>query len=127
MQLLGKILTLCILVISSPPAITEDKLDILEVFGEFLLANHAANMCAKPDAETLGKFSRNFQLVTKLATEEIQRQRQSSSYQYVIQFMKLRSSSQYQRVAEIVQSSGCNDPGILDLLKRFEIQANLKL
>ncbi|MDD4910952.1 MAG: hypothetical protein PHP57_01525 [Sideroxydans sp.] len=121
------IFTLCAAILFSAPAIAEDKLDILQIFDQFLLANHAASKCIKPDAETLGKFLGNFQIVTIRAAEEIQKRNPNSTNQDAQKIIKSRSDSQNQRVTEIVQSSGCNDPRIQDLLKRFQMQASLKL
>lgn len=127
MNVSKKIITLCATILFSAPAIAEDKLDILQVFDQFLLANHAASKCIKPDAETLGKFLGNFQIVTIRAAEEIRKRNPNSTNMDAQKIMKSRSDSQNQRVTEILQSSGCNDPRIQDLLKRFQIQASLKL
>lgn len=122
------IITLCATILFSAPAIAEDKLDILQIFDQFLLANHAASKCIKPDAETLGKFLGNFQAVSIRAAEEIRKRNKNPiTNQDVQEIMKSRSNSQNQRVTEIVQSTGCSDPRIQDLLKRFQMQASLKL
>ena len=127
MNLSKAIITLCATVLFSTQAIAQDKLDILQIFDQFLLANHAASKCIKPDAETLGKFLGNFQVVTIRAAEEIRKRNKSPiSNQDVQEIMKSRRDSQNQRVEELIQSNGCNDPRIQDLLKRFQIQASLK-
>jgi hypothetical protein len=127
MNLSRAIITLCATVLFSTPAIAQDKLDILQVFDQFLLANHAASKCIKPDAETLGKFLGNFQVVTIRAAEEIRKRNKNPiTNQDAQEIMKSRSDSQNQRVTKIIKSSGCNDPRIQDILKRFQIQASLK-
>jgi hypothetical protein len=127
MNLSKAIITLCATALFSTQAIAQDKLDILQVFDQFLLANHAASKCIKPDAETLGKFLGNFQVVTIRAAEEIKKRNKNPITNLDVQeIMKSRSDSQNQRVTEIIQSSGCSDPLIQDLLKRFQIQASLK-
>lgn len=127
MNMLKAIITLYATLLFSGPAIAQDKLDILQVFDQFLLANHAASKCIKPDAETLGKFLGNFQIVIIRATEEVRKRNPNATKQEAQRIMKDRSDSQNQRVAEIIQSNGCNDPRIQDLLKRFQMQASLKL
>lgn len=127
MNMSKAIITLYATLVFSGQAIAQDKLDILQVFDQFLLANHAASKCIKPDAETLGKFLGNFQIVIIRATEEVQKRNPNSTKQEAQQIMKAQSDSQNRRVTEIVQSTGCTDPRIQDLLKRFQMQASLKL
>ena len=121
-----KIITLCAIVVFSTPAIAQDKIDILQVFDQFLLANHAASKCIKPDRETLGKFLGNFQVVWVRSAEEIQKRDPKHTREEIGRFMKAKSDSQDQRVKEIILSNGCNDPRIQDLIKRFYVQANLQ-
>ncbi len=122
-----KVITLCAIILLSVPAIAQDKLDIFQVFHQFLLANHAASKCIKPDREILGKFLGNFQVVWIRSAMEIQKRDPKHTKEEIERFMKAKSDLQDQRVKEIIQSNGCNDPRIQDLIKRFYIQANLQL
>ena len=52
MNLSRLIVTLCATILFQAQSLAQDKLDILQIFDQFLLANHAAIKCTK---ETLNK------------------------------------------------------------------------
>lgn len=124
---LSRIATLCATILFSAQSLAQDKLDILQIFDQFLLANHAAIKCIKPEPETLARFLLNFQVVSIRAAQEIQKRNPNFTNQDAQEFMKTRSDFQDQRVKEIIQASGCNDYRIQDLLKRFQMQADMSV
>lgn len=40
----------------SPIAVAQQKLDIVQIMGQFVQASYAASRCIKPDQETLSRF-----------------------------------------------------------------------
>jgi hypothetical protein len=112
--------------LSSLRANAQERLGILEIFDQFLLSHHAASKCIKPDSETLGRFLGNFQTVWMRSAEEIQKRHPEYTIEEIGKLMEARNDFQDQRVNEVIQSNGCKDARIQDLLRRFQVQANLQ-
>jgi hypothetical protein len=107
----------------------QQKLDIIQVMGQFVQANYAASQCLKPKPElqTIAKFDLNFRIVTIHATEEMQKRKPELSKQQVYDIFKKGADAVQKQIDEVIRTKGCSDPRIQDLIKRFDIQANLKL
>jgi hypothetical protein len=105
----------------------QQRLDIVQVMGQFVQARHAAGKCLKPDEQTLARFEANFRIVSARATEEMLKRMPGSTEQQVVQRFADGTAAVQKKIDEVVLAKGCGDPLIADLLKRFEIQANLKL
>lgn len=121
-----KTLIVIFLLAVSPLAIAQEKLDIVQIMGQFVQANHAASKCIKPDQRTLSNFLSNFKVVYIRATEELKKRNPSLSDQQIVEGFKQRTSAVEKAIDDVIGKNGCGDPRIQDLLKRFEIQANLK-
>lgn len=109
------------------PAVAQQKLDIIQIMGQFVQVNYAASKCLKPDQDKLSRFLANFKIVTVRASEEIRKRNPSMSEQQVAESFKKGSDIVENQINGVLVTSGCSDPRIQDLLKRFEIQVNLKL
>lgn len=110
-----------------PPVFAQQKLDIIQIMGQFVQANHAASKCIKPDQSTLSKFLWNFHLVTVRAAEETKKRKPELTEQQIAEKFKTASDAVAKQIDDVIRSNGCSDPRIQDLLKRFEVQANLNL
>lgn len=108
------------------PVCAQQKLDIIQIMGQFVQTNHAASKCMNPDRDRLSRFHANFKLVTFRASEEMRKRNPSVSEQQVFETFKKGSDAVVTQIDEVLHNNGCTDPRIQDLLKRFEIQANLK-
>ena len=115
------------LAITASPAGAQQKPDIIQIMGQFVQANHAASKCLKPDRDTLSRFLANFKVVTVRAGEEMRKRNPAMSEQQVFENFKRASDAVAKQIDEVLITNGCGDPRIQDLLKRFEVQANLKL
>lgn len=103
------------------------QLDIMQIMGQFVQSNYAASQCIKPDQKTLSSFLTNFKVVSIRTIEELKKRNPEQSEQQIIANLKQRTGAVEKAISEAIRSNGCSDPRIQDLLKRFEIQANLKL
>ena len=103
------------------------QLDIVQIMGQFVQASYATSRCAKPDQKTLSNFLANFRIVSVRATEELKKRSPNQTEQQIVDGLKQRTSAVEKAIDEAIRSSGCSDPRIQDLLKRFEMQANMKL
>lgn len=103
------------------------QLDIVQIMGQFVQSSYAARKCATPDQKTLSNFLANFRVVTFRATEELKKRNPGQTEQQIVDGLKQRTSVVEKAIDGAIQANGCSDPRIGDLLKRFEIQANLKL
>jgi hypothetical protein len=111
----------------APVAFADQKLDIIQIMGQFVQAKHVASQCLKPDQDTISKFNSNFRIVSIRATEEMLKRRPGSTVMQVfVQFKKGTDTVQTQ-INEVIRTKGCGDSRVQDLLKLFEIQVNLKL
>lgn len=126
-KLFVKPLLVLIIVAISPLAVAEQKLDIVQIMGQFVQASYAASKCAKPDQETLSRFLFNFKMVSVRANEELKKRNPGQSDQQVAEGLKQGTSAVEKAIDDVISANGCSDQRIQDLLKRFEIQANLKL
>lgn len=104
-----------------------DNLDIVGISRQFVLASYAASRCSKPTPETLSKHMFNFGMVTMRASQELARRYPESSQQQIAERLRANFQRTEKVIDAIIRSKGCDDPRIQDLLKRFEIQADLKL
>lgn len=111
----------------SPIAVAQQKLDIVQIAGQFVQASYAASRCIKPDQETLSRFLFNFKMVYVRAGEELRKRNPGQSDQQIVEGLKQRTSAVEKAIDGVIREKGCGDPRIQDLLKRFEMQANLKL
>jgi hypothetical protein len=121
------LLLIAALLTSSPLVLAQQKLDIVQIMGQFVQANYAASQCLKPDQQTISRFQSNFRIVTIRATEEMLKRKPDSSEQQVAEQFRKGTDVVKNKIDEVIRKNGCSDPAIQDLLKRFEIQANLKL
>lgn len=128
---MGKALKFCLPIIgalvAAPSAMAQQKLDIIQTMDQFLQASYAVSKCGKPDQATHSKFLANFQVVTLRAADEIKKRNPGMSEQQVFETFRTSNTTVARQIDGVIQSGGCGDPRIQDLLKRFEIQANLKL
>jgi len=111
----------------SPSAFAEQRIDIVQIMGQFVQASYAASRCAKPDQDTLSHFLYNFQIVSVRATEELKKRSPDQTEQQIFNVLKQRKNSVERAIDDVIRTNSCSDTRIQDLLKRFEIQANLKL
>ena len=114
------------LLASSTSSLAQTKLDIVEIMRQFILAEHAAKQCLRPDQQTLARFEANRRIVTVRATEEMLKRKPGATARQVAEWYARSTTPVLVHMDEIIRSKGCDDPRIQDLLKRFEIQANLK-
>lgn len=126
-KLFVKILITSFVLTISPLAVAQQKLDIVQVMGQFVQASYAASRCIKPDQETLSRFLFNFKMVSVRASEELKKRNPEQTDQQIVEGLKQRTSAVEKAIDDVIRAKGCGDPRIQDLLKRFEIQANLKL
>ena len=124
---LVKILIAFLALAVSPYAVAEQKLDIVQIMGQFVQANHAASKCIKPDQKTLSSFLSNFRVVSVRAIEELKRQNPGQTDQQIVDGLRQRTGAVEKAIDDVIRTNSCSDPRIQDLLKRFEMQANLKL
>lgn len=126
-KLLAKSVITLVAVAVSPVAAAQQELDIVQIMGQFVQAGYAASRCIKPDQETLARFLFNYKMVSVRASEELKRRNPGQSDQQIVEGLKQRTSAVEKAIDGAIREKGCSDPRIQDLLKRFEIQANLKL
>ncbi len=126
-KLFAKTLLAIVAAAISPIAVAQQKLDIVQIMGQFVQANYAASRCIKPDQEMLARFLSNYKMVSVRASEELKRRNPGQSDQQIVEDLKQRTSAVEKAIDGVIREKGCGDPRIQDLLKRFEIQANLKL
>jgi hypothetical protein len=115
------------LTFSIPSLAPAQQLDIVQIMGQFVQAGYATSRCAKPDQIALSNYLANFKLVTFRAMEELRKRNPSQTEQEIVGELKQRTEAVEKTIDEAIRTNGCSDPRIQDLLKRFEIQANLKL
>lgn len=115
------------LVAITPMSSAQQKLDIVQIMGQFVQAEYAASQCLKPDEQTLSKFNSNYRIVSVRATEEMMKRRPGLTEQQVSEQFKKGADAVHKQMDDVIRTKGCSDPRIQDLLKRFEIQANMKL
>ena len=114
------------LLASSTSSLAQNKLDIVEIMRQFILAEYAAKQCLRPDQQTLARFEANRRIVTVRATEEMLKRKPGATARQVAEWYARSTAPVLVHMDEIIRSKSCGDPRIQDLLKRFEIQANLK-
>ena len=122
-----KLLVVCLAITLSPHALSQKNPDIVQIMGQFVQASYAASRCIKPDEKILSNFLMNFKMVTVRAAEELQKRNPGKSEQQVLQSMKQGTSAVEKAIDGAIRENGCGDQRIQDLLKRFEMQANLNL
>jgi len=126
-QLFAKSLIVFFAAAISPIAVAQQKLDIVQIMEQFIQASYAASRCIKPDEETLARFFFNYDMVSVRAGEELKRRNPGQSDQQIVEGLKQRTGAVEKAIDSVIREKGCGDPRIQDLVKRFEIQANLKL
>jgi len=126
-QLFAKSLIAFFAAAISSITVAQQKLDIVQIMEQFIQASYAASRCIKPDQETLSRFFFNFNIVSVRAGEELKKRNPGQSDQQIVEGLKQLTGAVEKAIDSVIREKGCDDPRIQDLLKRFEIQANLKL
>ncbi len=126
-KLLVKIFVVYLALAIPPLVAAQQKLDIVQIMGQFVQASYAASRCIEPDKKTLTSFLTNFKIVTVRAAEELKKRNPKQSEQQVVNGLKQRTKAVEKAIDDVIHDNGCSDPRIQDLLKRFKLQANLKL
>lgn len=98
----------------------------MQIMGQFVQASYAASRCIKPDQETLSRFLSNYKTVSIRAGEELKKRNPGLSGQQIIDDLKQRTGAVEKAIDDVIRTNSCSDPRIQGLLKRFEVQANLK-
>ena len=109
-----------------PPAIVDDEVGVLRLFDEFVSSGAAASRCAMPDDASAARFLSNFQWVSSHATLEIGRQMPASRGEDVAAELARRSKVVKDRTHALVKAEGCEAQPVVDLVRRFSVQANWK-
>jgi len=109
---------------ATPPAIVDDEIGVLRLFDEFVSSGAAASRCAMPDDASAARFLSNFQWVSSHATREIGRQMPESRGEDVAAELARRSKAVKERTHELVRAEGCSAQPVVDLVRRFTVQAN---
>lgn len=109
------------------PLAAAQQIDIVQIMGQFVQASYAASRCARPDQKTLSGFLANFKVVSVRATEELKKRALGQSEQQIVEGLKHGTGAAENAIDEAIHANGCSDPRIQNLLKRFEVQAHLKL
>jgi hypothetical protein len=124
-QIIQKCLLVLGFAMAASPSGAQQKLDIIQIMGQFVQSEYAAQKCSKPDERTLAKFNSNFRVVTIRATEEMQKRKPGATVEQITDVFGKASAAVVKQIDDVLKIGGCNDPRIQDLLKRFEIQINL--
>lgn len=114
------------LLASTPAALAQNKLDIVEIMRQFILAEHAAKQCLKPDQQTWARFEANRRIVVVRSTQEMLKRKPGATVRQVSEWYARSTVPVMEHMDAIIRTKGCGDPRIQDLLRRFEIQANLQ-
>lgn len=114
------------LFICASVAFAEQKLGIIQIMGQFVQAKYAASQCLKPDQGTISRFNSNFRIVSIRATEEMLKRKPGSTETQVSEQFKKGAYAVQKQIDEVIRTKGCGDNRIQDLLKLFDVQANLK-
>lgn len=115
-----------VLLASAPVVLAQHKLDIVEIMRQFILAEHAAKQCLKPDQQTLARFEANRRIVAIRSTQEMLKRKPGATAKQVAEWYAHSTAPAMLQIDAVIRSKGCGDPRIQDLLKRFDMQANLK-
>jgi hypothetical protein len=103
------------------------KINIFQIFDQFLLASHAASSCTTPDDNVLTNQIANFQAVWLRTAEEIKKRNPSDSEEVIEERMNNRNETLKSKVKGIIKQGGCEDSRIQTLIKLFSAQAEMKL
>jgi len=103
-----------------------ERIGILKIFDQFIISNAAASQCIEIDDETATHFLSNFQMVTIHASQELAKQFPDFTEAQIAKSMERKSNLVTEKVIELVQIKGCNDPDIREVIRRFEVQAKWK-
>jgi hypothetical protein len=94
---------------------------------QFAAEAEAVARCGAPEPERLARFERTYAAVIRRAEREGAEKEGAGDAAAVAAAVEAQRSARVAEVAEIVAASGCDDPRILTLLKRFEIHARLNV
>src|SRR5690606_32491848 len=128
MQTRTHLLTLLFAMALPPMALGQGKvsdaqIDISQLFNGFVLSSVAANTCEKPKEPHLSQFLKNFQLVWVTAAKEIEKHFPGKSKDDIADAMKKQTEVLTERVTQVVETNGCKDEKIKQLIEGFYIYA----
>lgn len=102
---------------------TQDDLDILTIFNQFVISNAAASKCENPDQKTLHVFSVNFQMIYNRASIKLEKKFPKYTKKKINEVLKNKFEITTRRTVELVRKKGCEDQNIQVVIKRFYVQA----
>ena len=108
-------------------ASANSKMNIFQIFDQFLLSSHAASSCIKPEEKTLTNHLANFKAVWDRTLNALTKKHSSKPKEYSLGLMNKRNKFLKIKINEIVKKNGCKDNRIKKFIKIFNIQAKMTL
>ena len=105
---------------------SQNNLDIVQILGQFYQASYATSKCTVLSQELQQSFSKNFEIVSFRARESIKSKNKGISDSEISSQLNKGKTAVESQIESVIQSKGCSDPRIQDLLKRYVVQATLK-
>lgn len=118
---MNKYLMLLMLLFSTTAS--AENTDILKIYEHFTLASAASGKCIKPEKEELTSFLANYQMVSVSALTELKMRKPDLSNDQASKILKDGGEKLTKVVYGVIEEEGCESPKILDLIKRFHMQA----
>ncbi len=109
------------------PASAESKIDILTILDQFMISKAIASKCARPDETKIAKFFLNMETVRFYATQRLKQMYPKATDEMIAKGAVQRQAELDKGISDIVAREGCDSPQIKEALRRFDIQADMKL
>jgi hypothetical protein len=107
----------------SAPAAKNAPPDARSLFNQFAISNAAASKCGKPSKETVTQFRSNFQLVAAATSQELHKLHPEMTPAQISEAMNNQSAMLSQKVFAVIKEKGCDDPGVVQLVRSYDAEA----
>lgn len=109
------------------PAAAESRIDILEIFDQFMISNAVASRCEKPDEQKAAKFLANMNTVRIFATKKLMQMSKDATEKTIDKAAVERYRRIDKAISDVIAREGCDAPQIKEARKRFDVQAEMNL
>lgn len=122
---MGRVL-IALLICCSAPALAEDKIDITQIYQNFLISAVAADRCGAKDPATDQKFFANLTAVTIRALRSV-KEKTGWTDEAVAAKFEQNTALIKQKTGEFIDAKGCAADGVVRFLTLYKIHSTMSI
>ena len=121
MRVIAALLISCV----SVGAHGQSRVDILQIWQNFIASGVAATECGSGESPAKQKFAANLTDVSIGATQALQQREPSATQEQIVSRMKTVGEDIHEKVEAEIKQNGCSSPKIVQLLAMYKMHSEM--